>query len=79
MGAEQRRVAGTRTSRPTVCPKCGELLQPDVLACSNCGRIVPDPGRRNAEWLRRGVIALFVFGALVLAGSMIVSAVRGMM
>lgn len=79
MSAEQRRLAGNRNDRPVVCPKCGELLEPDVLACSNCGRIVPDPGRRNAEWLRRGVIALFVVGALVIAGSMIVSAVRSMM
>jgi hypothetical protein len=79
MAIEQRRVAGSRTSRPTTCPKCGELLDADALACQNCGRIVPDPGRRNAEWLRRGVIALFVIGALALAGSMIVSVIEGMM
>jgi ribosomal protein L40E len=79
MGAEQRRLAGNRTSRPSICPKCGELLDADALACQNCGRIVPDPGRRNAEWLRRGVIALFILGAVAIAGSMIVSAIRSMM
>ena len=79
MAAEQRRVAGSRSSRPVTCPECGELLDADALACQNCGRIVPDPGRRNAEWLRRGVIALFVLAAVAIAGSMIVSAIRSMM
>ena len=79
MTAEQRRVAGSRSSRPLTCPECGELLDADALACQNCGRIVPDPGRRNAEWLRRGVIAVFVLAAVAIAGSMIVSAVRSRM
>jgi transposase len=79
MSSEHQRVRGHRSSRPTTCPKCGELLDADALACQNCGRIVPDPGRRNAEWLRRGVIGLFILGAVAIAGSMIVSALRSMM
>ncbi len=72
MAAESRRVAGTRSTRPTTCPKCHELLDADSLTCMSCGRFVPDPGRATAVWLRRGIIGLLVLGAVVLVLGMII-------
>ena len=78
MPAESRRVAGKRSTRPTTCPKCHELLDADSLTCMSCGRFVPDPGRTTALWMRRGIIALLVLGALALVSSMLVPGVRSL-
>jgi len=78
MAAESRRVTGKRSTRPTTCPKCHELLDADSLTCMSCGRYVPDPGRATADWMRRGIITLLILGALALVSSMLIPWVRGL-
>lgn len=78
MPAESRRVAGKRSTRPTTCPKCHELLDPESLTCMSCGRFVPDPGRVTAAWIRWGIIGLLVLGALTLVSSMLIPWVRSL-
>ena len=62
--------------RITTCPRCLELVDPEVLACPNCGAIIPDPGRRYAVWARWAIIGFFVCGAIMLAGSLVFDFVR---
>lgn len=72
MKADSRRLAGKRSTRPTTCPKCHELLDADSLTCMSCGRFVPDPGRRTAALMRAGIIGLLVLGAAALLVSLVV-------
>lgn len=67
------RRARRRTTRPRTCPRCAELLDPDLIRCRNCGRVVSDPAAQMERRIFTAILLMLVLGAVWLAGMPVVS------